>query len=90
MPNSASAKKSLRQNHARRLRNRSQRSALRTVLKNCHEAASAGDPAATQTAFRLAVKALDQAASKRLIHKNTAARLKSRLSKSLTQAAAAS
>ena len=89
MPNSASAKKALRQSQARRLRNRSQRSALRTVLKNCRAAAASGDAEAAQAAFRLAVKKLDQAAAKNLIHKNTAARTKSRLSKLLKQSATA-
>jgi small subunit ribosomal protein S20 len=88
MPNSESAKKSLRQNQTRRLRNRSQRSALRTILKNVRAAAEGTDPEATQKAFRLAVKRLDQAAAKNLIHKNTAARTKSRLSKYLKQTAA--
>jgi len=83
MPNSTSAKKALRQNHARRLRNRSARSALRTVIKKCRQAAEGDDAAAAEAAFRLAVKRLDQAAAKRLIHPNAAARTKSRLSKLL-------
>ena len=83
MPNTTSAKKALRQNQARRLRNRSQRSALRTVIKKCRQAAEAGDAGAADAAFRLAVKSLDQAAAKRLIHPNAAARTKSRLSKLL-------
>jgi small subunit ribosomal protein S20 len=81
MPNTSSAKKALRQNQKRRLLNRSQRSALRTAVKKVRAAAEAGDDAATQEAFRFACKRLDQAASKNLIHKNTAARTKSRLSK---------
>ena len=85
MPNTASAKKALRQNRQRRLRNRSQRSALRTAIKKCR--ASAGTQEA-EAAFRLAVKKLDQAAAKRLIHPNTAARTKSRLSKFLKKAKA--
>ena len=83
MPNTSSAKKALRQNQARRLRNRSQRSALRTVIKKCRQAATSGDPEAANTAFRLAAKSLDQAAAKHLIHANAAARTKSRLSKLL-------
>ena len=63
------------------MRNRSQRTALRTVLKNCREAAVGDDAEAAQAAFRLAVKRLDQAAAKHLIHKNKAARTKSRLVK---------
>ena len=83
MPNTTSAKKALRQNQTRRLRNRSQRSALRTVIKKCRQAALSGDAEAAEAAFRLAVKRLDQAAGKRLIHPNAAARTKSRLSKLL-------
>ena len=80
MPNTTSAKKALRQNEARRLRNRAQRSALRTVIKKFRAAAMAGtDAEATETMFRTAVKMLDQAAAKHLIHKNTASRVKSRL-----------
>lgn len=81
MPNTTSAKKALRQNEARRLRNRSQRTALRNVIKKFRTVAIAGtDHEATESAFRTAVKRLDQAAAKNLLHKNKAARLKSRLS----------
>lgn len=81
MPNSPAAKKALRQDAKRNARNRSQRSALRTVIKKCRLAAAGDDQEAKQAAFRLAVKRLDQAAAKNLIHKNKAARTKSRLSK---------
>lgn len=81
MPNTRSAKKALRKSQKRRLLNRSQRSSLRTTIKKFRTAAAAGDAEAAESAFRLAVKSLDQAAAKNLIHKNTAARTKSRLSK---------
>ena len=84
MPNTNNAKKDLRQNQSRRLRNRSHRSSLRTVLKNARIAAAGDDPEVAQSTFRLAVKRLDQAAAKNLIHKNKAARTKSRLSKLLS------
>ena len=90
MPNIRSAKKALRKNVVRRLRNRAQRTSLRNVLKSCRKAAEGTDQEATQAAFRLAVKRLDQAAAKKLIHKNKAARLKSRLSKLVKNAAQAS
>ena len=90
MPNTASAKKALRQNQKRRLLNRSQRSALRTVIKKFRTTAAGDDPDNAQTAFRLVVKRIDQAAAKGLIHKNTAARTKSRLSKLLPRTSAAS
>ena len=83
MPNTANAKKALRQNQKRRLRNRSQRSALRTVVKKCRETVTGEDSSLAAEAFRTAAKQLDQAAAKRLIHKNAAARTKSRLSKLL-------
>lgn len=81
MPNTASAKKRLRQNEKRRLLNRSLRSRMRTQLRRVREAVEAGDSQKAQAEFRLASKRLDQAAAKNLIHKNAAARSKSRLSK---------
>jgi len=89
MPNSVSAKKSLRQNGKRRLRNRSQRTSLRNVLKKARAAAAEGDAEATEKAFRLAAKRLDQAAAKNLIHRNAAARTKSRLAKLVQKSSAA-
>ena len=89
MPNSKSAKKSLRQNAKRRLRNRSQRSTLRTVIKKCRQAAVGDDRDAAEFAFHVATRHLDQAAASKLIHKNKAARTKSRLSKLLAAAPAA-
>jgi small subunit ribosomal protein S20 len=80
MPNSPSAKKALRKSLARRERNRPQRSALRTAIKKVRKAVEAQDEGAAREAFRFAVKKLDQAADKNLIHKNAAARTKSRLS----------
>ena len=73
MPNIASAKKNMRKSRAATVRNRAQRSALRTALKR----ATAPDSSATER--RAAVRLLDRAARKGLIHKNSAARHKSRL-----------
>jgi len=81
MPNTTSAKKALRQTIKRRILNRSQRSALRTAVKKLRTALESTDTAAILTAFQLATKKFDQAADKHLIHKNSAARSKSRLSK---------
>ena len=80
MPNSPSANKALRKALKRRELNRPQRSALRTAIKKVRKAVDAKDEAGAKDAFRVAVKKLDQAADKNLIHKNTAARTKSRLS----------
>ena len=76
MPNIASAKKNMRKSRAATVRNRAQRSALRTALKK------AQSPDASPEAKLAAAKMLDRAARKGLIHKNNAARNKSRLSKS--------
>ena len=80
MPNTQSAKKRLRQDAARRLRNRSVRSALRSQLRKVREAITTGDVAKSEAEFKVATKRLDQTAAKGVIHANTAARLKSRLS----------
>jgi small subunit ribosomal protein S20 len=85
MPNSASAKKSMRKADARRERNRTQRSSLRSVLKKFREVVATGDKAAAGASFQLVVKRLDKAAAKNLIHANKAARTKSRLSKLLSK-----
>lgn len=80
MPNSKSAAKSLRQSIVKRDRNRQQRSTLRTTLKKFRTLLTT-EPTQEEadTQFSLVVKAIDQAASKNLIHKNTASRTKSRL-----------
>ena len=75
MPNIASAKKNMRKTRAATVRNRAQRAALRTALK---KARAAG---ATSDVKLQAVKLLDRAARKGLIHKNAAGRYKSRLAK---------
>ena len=75
MPNIASAKKNMRKSRAATVRNRAQRSALRTALKK------AKDPQATQAQKLAATTLLDRAARKGLIHKNTAARQKSKLAR---------
>ncbi len=75
MPRIASAKKNLRKTRAATARNRAQRSALRTALKVAKTTSSSADDKAT------AVTLLDRAARKGLIHKNAAARQKSKLAK---------
>jgi len=80
MPNIASAKKRLRQNIATRERNRARRSFVRNRCKSVIKAVQAGSVEDADRLFRDAVKALDQASSKRIVHRNTAARKKSRLS----------
>jgi small subunit ribosomal protein S20 len=75
LPRIKSAKKAMRQSRRHEAHNRAQRSALRTAIKRVR--ASVGD--AAQTAYRDAVRQLDRAARKGLIHPNNAARHKSRL-----------
>jgi len=83
MPNTLSAKKRLRQNETRRLRNRACRSALRTQVRKVREAIADNDAEKSEAEFHTLVKKLDQAAAKDLIHANAAARTKSRLSKAI-------
>jgi small subunit ribosomal protein S20 len=80
MPNSASAKKRLRQSQDRRLHNRTIKSALRTQIRKVRTAVQGGDVATSETEFKTVAKKLDQAASKKVIHSNQASRLKSRMS----------
>ena len=80
MANSAQARKRARQAENRRQRNASQRSALRTHVKNVLKAVAAGDAEAAQAAYRTAVPIIDKSVGKGLIHRNKAARHKTRLS----------
>lgn len=80
MPNSKSAKKRLRQSITRQALNLSGKRAVRSQLRKVHEAVDSGDAELAETEFRLAVKKLDRASADRIIHRNAAARLKSRLS----------
>jgi small subunit ribosomal protein S20 len=89
MANIKSQIKRNRQNEARRVRNKGVRSELKTRVKNAVKAAESGAADATATA-RLAQKRLDMAAAKGVIHKNAAARRKSRLAKQLARSASES
>ena len=77
MANIKSQIKRNRQNERRRLRNRTVRSELRTRRKNVEIAAASGEDAIE--ALEIAIKKIDKAATKGVIHKNKAARDKSRL-----------
>ncbi len=79
MANSAQARKRARQAEARRQRNAGQRSMLRTYVKNVLKAIASGDAQAAQSAYQSAVPVIDKSVDKGLIHKNKAARHKSRL-----------
>lgn len=79
MANSAQAKKRAIQNEKKRLHNASRRSMLRTLIKKVRKAIATLDYAAATSAFRIAQPVIDRLAAKGLIHKNAAARYKSRL-----------
>lgn len=77
MPNVKSAEKRARQSIVRRDRNRRDRTRLRTAIKKVRQASSAET---AQAALKAAESLLDRSAAKGIVHKNTAARTKSRLS----------
>lgn len=79
MANSPQAKKRARQNEVARKHNASLRSMVRTYIKKVVSAIEAGDAAAAQAAYTAAVPVIDRIADKGIIHKNKAARHKSRL-----------
>ena len=79
MANSAQAKKRARQAEGRRSHNASLRSLVRTVIKKVNAAISAGDAEQAQAAYTAAVPVIDSMADKGILHKNKAARHKSRL-----------
>jgi len=72
-----------KQNQKRRMRNRVYRGTARTYVRKAEAAIKVGDSQASQEEVLKAIKALDKAASKGVIHKNNAARRKSRLVKKL-------
>lgn len=82
MPNNAAAEKRMRQEQRRRAFNRSTKSIVKTQVTKARQAISTTD-ANSAEAVRLAVSELDKAAKKGVIHKNNAARRKSRLMKQL-------
>jgi small subunit ribosomal protein S20 len=77
--NSAQARKRARQAEASRQRNMSQRSMMRTYMKRVVNAIESGDKEAAQAAYVSAVPVIDQMANRGLIHRNKAARHKSRM-----------
>ena len=77
MPNIKSAKKRVKVTQAKPLQHKMFRSQLKTEIKKYEAAVAAGDMAAAQDLYRAAVKKIDMAASKGIIHKNCAAHKKS-------------
>ncbi|HBP27840.1 MAG: 30S ribosomal protein S20 [Advenella sp.] len=80
MANTAQARKRARQSVARNKHNSSLRSLLRTSVKRVRQAIDAGDQTAANEVFAKATSVIDRVADKKIIHKNKAARHKSRLS----------
>jgi small subunit ribosomal protein S20 len=82
LANTPSAKKRIRQNEKRRLRNRAVRSAVRGSVKGAREALT-GKAAHSATVVHEAIRAIDRAVTKGIMHRNTAARRKSSLARKL-------
>jgi small subunit ribosomal protein S20 len=80
MANHFSALKRARQTEKRTARNRANTSRLRGSLRELRESLAKGDKAAAEKVYRSTVSSLDKAIQKGVLHKNTAARYKSRLS----------
>jgi small subunit ribosomal protein S20 len=87
LANTKSAEKRIRSNERKRLRNQMYRSRVKTMIKKAEETIFSGEP--STDAIRAAMSTLDKAAVKGIIHKNNAARRKSRLAKKLAKFEAA-
>ena len=83
MPNIKSASKRVLLSQKAAAKNKAARSLMKTNIKKFDAAASGGDHDTAENAYKLAVKTVDRAATKGLIHKNKAARRKSALTKKL-------
>ncbi len=88
MPNHKSAEKRMRQNEKRKLINRSNRTRVRGSIKKLRVALASGDAQESKTLLPETVSTIDKAVQKGVLHKNTAARYKSRLTARANQAAA--
>ena len=85
MPNIKSAKKRVLVTKTKTLQNKMFRTQLKTDIKKFQAAVDAGDAALAQETYRAAVKKIDQAAARNIIHKNAAARKKSQFTKILNK-----
>jgi len=86
MPNHKSAEKRVRQNERRRVINRSNRARLRTSIKKLHAALEDGNGKEVNALLPTTVSEIDKAVQKGVIHRNAAARQKSRLTARVNQA----
>ncbi|MCX9157155.1 30S ribosomal protein S20 [Niveibacterium sp. 24ML] len=89
MANSVQARKRARQALKARAHNASLRSRLRTAIKAVRKAIDAGDQAAAKQVFEQSMSTIDSVADKKIVHKNKAARHKSRLSAAIKAMGAA-
>lgn len=89
MANLKSSKKDIRRSTKRRERNQATRTALKTYVKRVRQAVASGDETKVQEALNMAMKHLDKAAQKGIIHKNQAARRKSRIATAAKSVASA-
>ncbi len=87
LPNIKSAKKRVLVNASKAAQNKAQKSALKTDLKKFDAAVNGGDKAQAGAAYRAAVKAVDQAAARGLLHSNNAANKKSAMTLKLNKMA---
>ena len=83
MPNIKSAKKRVLVNQTKAMQNKMFRTQLKTDIKKYQAALAAGDNTLAQETYKAAVKKIDQAAARGIIHKNAAARKKSQFTKAL-------
>ena len=83
MPNIKSSAKRDQLAKARNAKNKAEKSALKTAVKKFQAAVNEGNKEAAQTTYKAAVRAMDKAAGKNLIHKNNAANKKSKMAQKL-------
>ena len=88
MPNHKSAEKRMRQNEKRKQINRSNRTRVRSSIRKLRASLESGDAKELTTLLPATVSTIDKAVQKGVLHRNTAARLKSRLTASANQATA--
>jgi len=87
VPNIKSSKKDVISSKIAYEKNKANKSELKTILKKFEAALLTGDKAAAEAAYKAAVKAVDQAVNKGLLHKNNAARKKSSMTLKLSKLA---
>ena len=85
MPNIKSAKKRVRSNEKKEVRNTYITSSMKTAIKNVEKSTTGDDKTVAMTNLNVAIQRIDKAAASGLIHKNKSARLKSRLTKMVNE-----